>query len=134
MKFVIISSGASLIAALVFWLASRRVMAWFRPSWYMWTAGIFVFSYFMVLGGIRGLNMWLDKGKPHIYKTQILHLDDSIFPQLQRYVYVRSWREGRVKEKIPISMRTGQGMSPGDDVTVEVQDGYFDMPAITGLR
>ncbi len=134
MKFVIISAGASLLAALVFWLLSRRTTAWFRPSWYMWTAGIFVFSYCMVMGGIKGLNVWLDKSKPHIYKEQVLHLDDSVFPQLQRFVYVRSWREGRVTEKIPISMRTGQFISSGDMVTVEVQDGYFDMPAITGLR
>ena len=134
MKFVMISAGASLLAVLVFWLMSRRTTAWFRPSWYMWAAGIFVFSYFMVLGGIKGLNIWLDKSKPCIHKTQILHLDDSVFPQLQRFVYVRSWREGRVKEKIPISLRAGQSMSPGDRIEVEVQDGYFDMPAVTGLR
>jgi hypothetical protein len=47
---------------------------------------------------------------------------------------VRSWREGRIKEKIPISFRAGYGLDPGETMEIDVAQGAFGMPALTAIR
>jgi hypothetical protein len=131
---VLISGGAGLLVAGFFSIAGRRHGVHFRPSWTVWAAAVFVATYFMVFMGIRGLNVWLDEAPGRTYKVEVLHLDDALFPTLHRAAYVRSWRPGTIKEKIPISWKMGLILSPGDTVKLRVKDGYFGVPAIIEIQ
>jgi hypothetical protein len=132
-RFVMAGAGAGIALAGLFWLFGRRVAHLLRPNWALWAAAVFVATYFMVFGGIRGLNVWLDEKEAHSYKVEVLELDDALFPALHRFAFVRSWRTGRIKEKVPVSWRAGLVLSPGDTVTLKIKDGYFNMPAITAV-
>jgi hypothetical protein len=132
-RFVMAGAAAGIAAAGLFWLLGRRVAHLFRPNWALWAAALFVATYFMVFGGIRGLNVWLDRQEARTCKAEVLELDDALFPALHRFAYVRSWRAGRIKEKVPLSWRTGLMLSPGDIVILKVKDGFFRMPAITSV-
>jgi hypothetical protein len=133
-RFVMAGAAAGIVTAGLFRLLGRRVAHLFRPNWALWAAAVFVATYFMVFGGIRGLNVWLDREETRTCKAEVLELDDALFPALHRFAYVRSWRPGRIKEKVPLSWRTGLMLSPGDSVILEVQEGYFGMPAVTAVK
>ena len=132
--FVLVSSAVGVVLSGLFWLASRRFTAFLRPSRILWIAAVFVAGYFACFGVIKGLNVWLDPQPPVTRKVEVLYLDDTFFPALHRYAYVRSWREGRIKEKIPISFRAGYGLDPGETMEIDVAQGALGMPALTAIR
>lgn len=133
-KYVVVSAAAGLVVSALFWFAGRGHSNLFRPSWYIWIAAVFVATYFMIFGVIKGMNVWLDRGAGHARKVEVLELDDALFPALHRFAYVRAWRPGRIKEKIPISWKAGLLLSPGDTLNLKIKDGYFNVPAITDVR
>lgn len=132
--FVMVSAAAGAAPSILFWLASRRLAALLRPPRILWIAAVFVAGYFMCFGLIKGLNVWLAPHPPVTRKVEVLYLDDTFFPTLHRYAFVRSWREGRIKEKIPITFRAGYGLNPGDRMEIDVSPGAFGMPAVTAIR
>jgi hypothetical protein len=133
-KVVLVSAAVGAVLAILFWLASRRLAALLRPSRVLWIGAVFAAGFFACFGAAKGLNVWLDSRPPATHRAEILYLDDTFFPTLHRFAFVRSWRTGRIKEKIPIFPRTGYGLAPGETMEIDVRTGAFGMPAVTAIR
>ncbi len=131
LSLVVAATATGLVPAAIFWLASRRLDSFFYPPRYLWVAALFACGFFAGYGIIKGLNVWTDPEPPLAINAEILHLDDALLPSLHRYAFVRSWREGKIKEKIPLPLSLGIGLIPGETLRIEVRRGAFGMPAVT---
>jgi len=129
----IVVGGAALVC-LPGWLLLRRYGPWLRGQAWVWLMGLFLAACIGGMGLAAGANVWLPQDPPVIVRTRVLNMDDEYFPGWHRAAYVRSWRQGRVKERIPLHWRMGLGIFPGDDVVVEVRPGALGWPFVGRVR
>lgn len=123
-------AGSAAVLCLPLWLALRRHGPWLPGQPWLWLAlGFFALS-MGGMGAVSGANVWLDDGEPRIVRTEVLHMDEEYFPEWHFAAYVRSWREGRVKERVPLYWRTSLSVGPGTELLVEVRDGALGWPTV----
>lgn len=125
-----IVAGSAGVLCIPFWLALRRWGPWLPGQPWVWIAGAFFVLCMGGLGMMSGANVWFDRSPPSTVRAQIMHMDDEYFPGWHFAAFVRSWRKGRVKERVPLYWRTALSVQPGDELLMEVRDGALGWPTV----
>ncbi len=118
-------AGSTAVLCVPVWLVLRRFGPWLPGQTWLWLAASFFVLCMGGLGMASGANVWLDRKEPRLVRARIMHMDEEYFPEWHRAAFVASWREGHVKERIPLYWRTALAVEPGDDLIIEVREGAF---------
>ncbi|MBW2264382.1 MAG: hypothetical protein JRG91_20650 [Deltaproteobacteria bacterium] len=129
-----ITVAAAVVITVPTWLALRRFGPWLRVQSWVWLMGAFFAACMGAMGAVSCANVWFTPDPPRIVRTRVLHMDDEYFPGWHRAAFVRSWREGRFKERIPLHWRMGLSVFPGDELIVVVKNGALGWPFIAEVR
>jgi hypothetical protein len=129
----IVSGGAAALCVPA-WLALRRWGPWLPGQSWVWLGGVFFVLCMGAMGLVSGLNVWLDDSPPRTVSAEIMHMDEEYFPEFHFAAFVRSWREGHVKERIPLYWRQGLSAQPGEVLVLEIREGAFGWPTVGDVR
>lgn len=133
-RYVPVGFAAGFFVPAVYWAVVWKYREMFYPSWWIWFVVMFSLTYFMTMEGVKGFNVWLDSSPAIVHRAKVLQLEDTVFPVFRRYCFVRSWRKGRLKEKIPLPRKLAASISQGDFIFIKEKRGYMNLPVIVGVE
>jgi hypothetical protein len=86
-----------------------------------------------LLSALLLANGALDRAAPHVEEARVIEKFSMPGPVPSRRLVVRSWREGRRFERIPVDRMDFDRFSTGDVIDVKVQDGLVGIPWVSGV-
>jgi hypothetical protein len=125
---------AAVLMTVPFWFAIRRFGPWLRGQSWVWLMGAFFATCMGAMGTVSCINVWLSPDPGRFIRVRVLHMDDEYFPGWHRAAFVESWREGKLKERIPLHWRMGLSVFPGDELVVHVRMGALGWPVVGEVR
>jgi hypothetical protein len=126
--------GIAVAVSVPLWLGLRRFGPWLRGQTWGWLAAGFLVLCLGTMGAVSAANVWFSPGPSRFVRTRVIHLDEEYFPGWHQAAFVRSWRAGRIKERIPLHWRMGLSVFPGDELVVEVSNGALGWPVVGEVR
>ena len=115
-------------------LAIRRFGPWLRGQAWVWLMAAFFAACMGIMGAVSLVNVWFTPDPGRFVRVKVLHMDDEYFPGWHRAAFVSSWRENRLKERIPLHWRMGLSVFPGDELIVHVRMGALGWPYVGEVR
>jgi len=130
-------AGCAFVGVLItlpFWIVKKDIADLLTPSRTTWIAILFTAGFFASMGLMKGLNVWMVKEEPEIHTVEVVSLQETFFPQIHFYAFVKSWRPGRIKEKIPLLPWKSYALKPGKEMKLSVVNGALGLTAITKIE
>ncbi|OYU96343.1 MAG: hypothetical protein CFE21_08070 [Bacteroidetes bacterium B1(2017)] len=125
---IILPSSILSLSILVFLLVNHKELEYHKAKDLFVVLIIYAILFGYSFGIIISLNGLLDKSAPQYYSSTILSKRTSSGKYTSYYFEIDTWGKQNEPEEISISRQKYDSLEPGQVVTVELKNGFFNMP------